>query len=85
MLLLHVMEKSKQNYIINSIVNIALPTFSKITLIKGDVNGYILYTNENIRQIHLLSGDYQYIMSLVGEKLVTDEYITSLLETVKIK
>ena len=77
--------KIKQNYIINSFVNIALPTFSKITEIKGDLKGYILHASENIRQVHILSGDYQYIMSLVGEELVTNEYITSLLETVKIK
>ena len=75
----------KQNYIVNSFVEISLPSFSKINLIKGDLTGYILYASENIRQIHILNGDYQYIISLVGEKLVKEDYITSLLETVKIK
>lgn len=78
-------KRMKQNYIVNSFVNVSLPTFSKITLIKGDLTGYIIYANENIRQVHILSGDYQYIMSFVGKDLVTDEYITSLLETVKLK
>ena len=78
-------KRMKQNYIVNSFVEISLPTFSKITLIKGDLSGYIFHANENIRQVHILSDDYQYIMSFVGKDLVTDEYITSLLETVKLK
>ena len=78
-------KEMKQNYIINSFVEVSLPSFSKINLIKGELTGYILYASENIRQIHILSGDYQYIISLVGEKLVQEDYITSLLETVKIK
>ena len=62
----------------------ALPTFSKITLIKGDLTGYIIHTNENIRQVHILSNNEQFIMSLVGKELIVDQYIISLLETIKI-
>ena len=74
----------KQNYMINSFVDISLPTFSKITLIKGDLSGYIFHASEKIRQVHILNGEEQYIISLVGDELISNEYIISLLETIKI-
>ena len=74
----------KENYIINSFVEIVLPTFSKITLINKDLSGYIFHASEKIRQIHILNNNRQFIITLVGENLVKDEYITNFLESIKI-
>lgn len=82
------MKKIKQNYIINAFVNVQ--TFSSndentntMTLINGDLTGYVIVASSNVREIHLLYNDEQYVITLVGEAFTDDNYITSLLETVK--
>ncbi len=72
----------KNNYIINSFVQIALPEFESITLIKGDnTNGYIINTKA-VSEIHLLHDENQYIITLSGNEITNKEFINNLLETI---
>ena len=73
----------KSNYIINSFVQIALPEFKDIVLVKGDnTNGYIINT-KSVSEIHLLYNDDQYIITLSGNDLTNKEFINRLLESIK--
>ena len=73
----------KSNYIINSFVQIALPEFKNIVLVKGDnTNGYIINT-KSVSEIHLLYNDDQYIITLSGNDLANKEFINRLLESIK--
>ena len=72
----------KSNYIINSFVQIALPEFKNIVLVKGDnTNGYIINT-KSVSEIHLLYNDDQYIITLSGNEITNKEFINNLLETI---
>ena len=73
----------KSNYIINSFVQIALPEFKNIVLVKGDnTNGYIINT-KSASEIHLLYNGDQYIITLSGNDLTNKEFINRLLESIK--
>ena len=72
----------KSNYIINSFVQIALPEFKNIILVKGDnTNGYIINT-KSVSEIHLLHDENQYIITLSGNEITNKEFINNLLETI---
>lgn len=81
-------KKIKQNYIINAFVETQIfssndENTNTMTLINGDLTGYIIYAADSAREIHLLYNDEQYIITLIGDELIEDDYIISLLETVK--
>lgn len=73
----------KNNYILNTFVQVTLPEFKNIILLNGHVNGYIIVMNNNIKEIHLLHDDEQYIITLSGDEIVNNEFIIKLLSTVK--
>ena len=75
----------KSNYIINSFVDVAFPVFKSFTLINGDnFKGYMINANQpqNLKQIHLLHGDSQYVITLFGDEITSAEFISSLLESI---
>ena len=71
------------NYLLNSFVSVSLPSFKSVSLIKGNLNGYIV-NNESVREIHLLNNNKQYVIVLGGE-VTSDDFINDLLETVHYK
>ena len=71
----------KGNYIINSFTQITLPEFNSITLIDGDLKGYIINA-KTIKEIHLLYNNDQYIITLAGDELINNEFINKLLESI---
>ena len=77
----------KINYLLNTFVEVSLPSFNSITLINGIVDGYILNIRNDskkpIREVHILDGDNQYIITLGGEEITTNEFIIGLLSTIK--
>ena len=73
----------ENNYLINSFVENGMPEFENITLINGKINGYILDMGNSRKEIHLLHNDEQYIISLIGEELINNEFVMDLLETVE--
>lgn len=77
-------ETIKNNFLINCLVEVALPEFEEIVLIDGMITGYIInMKNSNAKEIHLLYNEEQYILSLSGEDITNREFIINLLETVK--
>lgn len=73
----------KNNFLINSFVEVTLPEFNNITLINGRVSGYILNMATNKKEIHILNNDVQYIIMLAGKSITNNEFIMELLETIK--
>ena len=70
------------NYILNSFVELTRPDFNTITLINGDINGYII--NNNVaKEIHIMKQEEQYIITL-GGNVANKEFITNMLSTIKI-
>ena len=78
-------KKIKQNYIINSFVEICLPTFNSVTLIDGNLSGYILNISDKIKELHIIDDENQFIIVLMGDNLVKDQYVKSFLESIKIE
>ena len=78
----------KNNYILNSFVSTALPNIKEIILINGSINGYIfdikIDSGKAMKEIHILDNDKQYVVFLAGDEITSNEFITELLETVKI-
>lgn len=78
----------KNNYILNSFVSTALPNVKEIILINGSINGYIfdikIDSGKAMKEIHILDNDKQYVVFLAGDEITSNEFITELLETVKI-
>ena len=75
--------KMKTNYTINTFIQVAFPEFESVTLLTGKNNGYIVNTNNGIREIHILRGDKQYIITLSGKEITNAEFIKNLLVTVE--
>ena len=78
-------EEMKNNYIINSFVQVTLPKFDSITLINGDkIKGYIINAKSttDVKEIHLLYNDDQYIITLSGNELTNTKFINNLLESI---
>ena len=81
-------KKIKENYMINSFV-MAVGLYSDeentttMTLIDGDIKGYIININVLIKEIHILHNDDQYSLLLFGKDFVSDNYIKLLLESIK--
>ena len=75
----------KNNFIINQFIQVSFPEFESVTLIKGDkIKGYILNIKStiNIKEIHLLYNDNQYIITLAGNEITDTSFIKSLLESI---
>lgn len=79
----------KINYLLNTFVGVSLPSFSSITLIDGNINGYIFNikndSDKSIKEIHLLNDDKQYIIVLGGNEITNNDFITKLLSTIVYK
>ncbi len=77
----------KNNYLINSYISDTLIEYNKITLINGDIEGYIIDAmniyGKGVKGIFILKDDKQYIITLGGSEITSDEFITKLLSSIK--
>lgn len=71
------------NFLLNKFVSVTLHDIYRVSLIKGNINGYIVNTG-TVREVHLLNNNKQYVIILGGD-IANDEFVTDLLETVKFK
>ncbi len=80
-------KRLKEKYIINNFVAIlglaSDANVNTITLINGDITGYIINIGEVAKEIHLLHNNEQYMIILQGKDYLDDNYIINLLESVK--
>lgn len=78
-------ETIKNNFLINSFVEVTLTDFKNITLIDGRISGYIINVpSTKAKEIHILDNDVQYIITLSGDSITNSDFIMELLETIKV-
>ena len=69
----------RNNFILNTFVQITLPEFESITLLNGEVEGYIINLKNGIREIHILNKDEQHIITLSGKSPIDCKKIACVL------
>ena len=76
----------KINYLLNSFVDSAMPSYKEIILIDGDITGYIIdiESNKDIREIHILNNNKQYVIVLGGNQITSDDFITEFLSSINV-
>lgn len=79
------LRQMEENYNFNNFVQISLPDIKKSAKIIGDYEGYIFDVQEDIREVHILKNNKDYIFTFIGEEMIKDEYIVDLLSTLKFK
>lgn len=78
-------KKMKENYVVNTFVEVALPSVSSTTIVLGDYTGFIFNLKNNIREVHIFKNNKSYIFTFMGEEFTKDSYIQDLLSTLEIK
>ena len=76
----------KNNYLLNSFVDSTMPSYKEIILIDGDITGYIIdiESNKDIREIHILNNNKQYVIVLGGNQITSDDFITEFLSSINV-
>lgn len=81
-------KKMMQNYAFNYCVNIAVPKIESMTIIKGDLEGYIFEvgSNNNIKtyQITILDNDKQYGFSTNDSRFKDKDFMIDVISTINI-
>ena len=78
----------KDKYAIHYIASMLYTNLNSITLLDGDLEGYILNYNENvskIKEVNIIKNNKNYVFTIIGLEYFTDEYINDLLNTIVIK
>lgn len=70
----------KQNYAINSMINVIMPSVNSLTEIKGDLKGYI-FNLSKYKEVSIIKGDKRYILSFINLDYFTPEYIEEILNS----
>lgn len=74
----------KENYAIQFMTSVMMPTMNGITLINGDYEGYIFNLKDNMKEVSILKDDKRYVFSFINDVPITDEYLTDILSTITI-
>lgn len=80
-------EEMKSNYILHYLFSMGFE-YDGITLIEGNLKGYMKeykIGDKVMVEIHLMSNDKLYGMTLINREYFNDEYIVDLLNTIEIK
>lgn len=77
-------KKMKENYAIQSIMSIIMPTPNNITLINGDYKGYIFNFENNMQEVSILKNNKRYVFDFKNNNHLTDEYLSDILGTIEI-
>lgn len=72
----------KNNYLVNTFVQVTFPEFKNIILIDGVIDGYIFNMKNDIREIHIMNRNKTYTIVLSGDEITNDEFISQLLQSV---
>lgn len=75
----------KKNYYAHALMIQMFPMLDHISLINGDYNGYVLYTNNGMKEVNIEKGNDKYSFVFSNDDKFTDEYISDLLGTLIIK
>ncbi len=76
--------KMKENYSIQLMISLIIPTTDSVTLINGDYEGYIFNLEDNTKEVTILKNDKRYVFVFMSKTPLTDEYLTDILSTIVI-
>ena len=77
-------KKMKENYAIEYMTSVVMPTIDNITLINGDYEGYIFNIKSNTKEVSILKDNKRYAFIFIDKNNLTDEYLKSILSTIVI-
>lgn len=77
-------KQMKENYALQFMVSVCLPTIENITLIDGDYQGYI-FNMKNMKEVSILKNNKRYVFMFMDTTYFTDEKIKDLLSTLVIE
>ncbi len=79
-------KKMKENYTIQFMVSVILPTMNNITLINGEYDGYIFNINNGMKEVNFINNNNKrYVFTFIDEVDITDEYLRDILSTIVIE
>ena len=78
-------QKMKENYAIQFMISVIMPTMDSITLIHGDYEGYIFNLKDNTKEVSILKNDKRYVFIFISDTTITNEYLTDILSTIVIE
>lgn len=78
-------KKMKENYAIQFMASVIMPTMDSITLIKGDYDGYMFNLKDNMKEVTILKNDKRYVFIFMSKTTLTNEYLTDILSTIVIE
>ncbi len=77
-------KKMKEDYAIQFMISVIMPTMDSITLIDGDLTGYIFNLPNNMKEVSILKNDKRYCFVFMNKTDMTDEYLKNILSTIVI-
>ncbi len=77
-------KKMKENYTIQFMMSVMMPTMNSITLINGDYEGYIFNLKDNMKEVSILKNNKRYTFMFISDTTLTKEYLTDILSTIVI-
>lgn len=77
-------KEMRENYTIQFMVSVIMPQMDNITLINGDLEGYIFNLKNNMKEVSIIKNNKRYVFMFINTEYFTNEYIKDLLSTVVI-
>lgn len=78
-------KEMKENYAIQFMISVIMPTMDSITLINGDYEGYIFNLKNNMKEVSILKNNKRYTFIFMSKTTITNEYLTDILSTIVIE
>ena len=78
-------KEMKENYTIQFMVSVIMPTVDSITLINGDYDGYIFNIKNGMKEVNIIKDNKRYVFMFIDETDLNDEYLKDILSTIVIE
>ena len=72
----------KENYFVKTFISFILPQGESVTIINGDVKGYMINFNDNAKFVTITNKDKSYNITFVKSTYFNDDYVRELLSTI---
>ncbi len=78
-------KEMKENYTIQFMISVIMPTVDSITLINGDYDGYIFNIKNGMKEVNIIKDNKRYVFMFIDETDLNDEYLKDILSTIVIE
>ena len=78
-------KEMKENYTIQFMISVIMPTVDSITLINGDDEGYIFNIKNGMKEVNIIKNNKRYVFMFIDETDLNDEYLKDILSTIVIE